>query len=104
DNIITVYQAGEADGVPFLAMPLLRGETLDKRQARAGGRLPMDEVVYIGRETARGLAAAHRRGLIHRDIKPSNIFLEARDESDEKEKVRQENLRTASGSLPDTNR
>src|SRR5439155_5551830 len=54
---------------------LLRGETLERRLQR-GGRLPAGEVVRIGREVARGLGAAHARGLIHRDIKPSNIWLE----------------------------
>jgi serine/threonine protein kinase len=78
ENIITIYQYGEHGGQPFLAMPLLRGEALDKRLARAGGPLPIDEVLRIGREIAAGLAEAHERGLIHRDIKPSNIFLESR--------------------------
>jgi hypothetical protein len=75
DNIVTIYQVGE-DRLPFLAMPLLRGETLQARIERAG-KLPPGEVLRIGRETARGLAAAHEHGLIHRDIKPSNLWLEA---------------------------
>jgi LSD1 subclass zinc finger protein len=77
DHIVTIHQADEDAGVPFIAMPLLKGETLSdtlKREAR----LPLADVLRIGRETAEGLAAAHERGLIHRDIKPSNIWLEAR--------------------------
>jgi serine/threonine protein kinase len=76
DHIVPVYQAGEDRGVPFLAMQLLRGETLEARLDRAAGPLPIDEVLRIGRELAEGLAAAHERGLIHRDIKPANVWLE----------------------------
>ncbi len=43
---------------------------------RRDSRLPMDEVLRIGREVAAGLAAAHKKGLLHRDIKPANIWLE----------------------------
>jgi serine/threonine protein kinase len=77
ENIVTVYQVGEDRGVPFLAMKLLQGETLEDCLGRVGGRLPPAEVMRIGRETAEGLAAAHARGLVHRDIKPANIWLEA---------------------------
>jgi formylglycine-generating enzyme required for sulfatase activity len=62
--------------VPFIAMPFLKGEALDRRLKR-DGKLPVAEAVRIARETAEGLAAAHERGLIHRDIKPANIWLEA---------------------------
>ena len=61
--------------MPFLAMQLLQGESLDDRLKREG-RLPLAEVLRIGRETAEGLAAAHEHGLIHRDIKPANMWLE----------------------------
>ncbi len=75
DHIVTIHQAGEADGIAYLAMELLEGETLEHRLKREP-RLPIAEAVRIGREIAEGLAAAHERGLIHRDIKPSNIWLE----------------------------
>jgi hypothetical protein len=75
DHIVPVYQVGEADGTPFLAMPLLAGETLEDRLAR--GPVPMAEQLTIARQVADGLAAAHAAGLIHRDIKPSNVWLEA---------------------------
>jgi serine/threonine protein kinase/phage FluMu protein Com len=77
EHIVTVYHVGEDRGVPFLAMKLLQGETLEERLNRSGGRLPPPEVLRIGREVAEGLAAAHAQGLIHRDIKPANIWLEA---------------------------
>ena len=62
--------------MPFLAMPFLQGEPLDERLKREG-RLPVAEVLRIGREIAEGLAAAHERGLIHRDIKPANVWLDS---------------------------
>jgi serine/threonine protein kinase len=76
DHIVPIYQVGEEEGVPFFAMPLLRGESLEDRLKR-DGRVPLTELLRIGRETAEGLAAAHERGLIHRDIKPANIWLES---------------------------
>jgi len=76
DNIVSVYQVDEYRSIPFLAMPLLKGETLAARLKREG-KLPVSEVARLGRETAEGLAAAHARLLIHRDVKPGNIWLEA---------------------------
>src|SRR5579871_2840998 len=76
EHIVTIYQVGEDRGIPFLAMKLLQGESLEARVGRSGGRLPLPEVLRIGREIAEGLAAAHDKGLIHRDIKPANIWLE----------------------------
>jgi hypothetical protein len=77
-NVVTLYQVGEDRGTPFLAMEFLEGETLEARLAREG-RLPLSEVLRIGREIAQGLAAAHERGLIHRDVKPANVWLETPD-------------------------
>jgi serine/threonine protein kinase len=76
EHIVTIYQVGEDRGIPFLAMKLLQGESLEARLSRCGGRLPLPEVLRIGREIAEGLAAAHAKGLVHRDIKPANIWLE----------------------------
>jgi serine/threonine protein kinase len=76
DHVVTVYQVGEDRGIPFLAMQLLEGETLEDRLRRESP-LPLRVVLRIGREIAEGLAAAHARGLVHRDIKPANIWLEA---------------------------
>src|SRR5260370_25800388 len=75
DHIVAIYHVGEDQGIPFLAMPLLRGESLEDRLGRCG-KLSLAEGLRIGRETALALEAAHERGLIHRDIKPSNLWLE----------------------------
>jgi serine/threonine protein kinase len=77
EHIVTVYQVGEDRGVPFLAMKLLHGETLEDRLSVTAGGLTPAEVLRIGREVAEGLAAAHAQGLVHRDIKPANVWLEA---------------------------
>jgi serine/threonine protein kinase len=81
DHIVTIHQVGEDRGVLYLAMPLLRGETLEDRlrHEHCGDKaapLPIAEVVRIGRQIAEGLAAAHAQGITHRDIKPANIWLE----------------------------
>ncbi len=76
DRVIHIYQVGEDRGVPYLAMPFLKGEPLDQRLKREEV-LPTSEVLRIGREIAEGLAAAHDKGLMHRDIKPANVWLEA---------------------------
>src|SRR5262249_39032557 len=75
DHIVTIYQVDRARGVPFLAMEFLKGEPLAERLEREA-KMPVAEVLRIGREIAQGLAAAHEHGLIHRDIKPANIWLE----------------------------
>lgn len=80
EHIITIYQVGLENDVPFLAMKFLYGESLEQRLQR-DGRLPYHEVLRIGREIALGLSAAHDRGLIHRDIKPANLWLETPPES-----------------------
>jgi serine/threonine protein kinase len=77
DHIVTIYQVGEDGGVPYLAMKLLQGETLEDRLSQIPGGLALSEVLRIGREVAEGLEAAHERSLVHRDIKPANIWLEA---------------------------
>jgi formylglycine-generating enzyme required for sulfatase activity/WD40 repeat protein/tetratricopeptide (TPR) repeat protein/tRNA A-37 threonylcarbamoyl transferase component Bud32 len=74
--ICPIYEVGEHDGIPFIAMPFLQGEPLDAHWQKSQ-RLPIEEVVRIGREVAEGLIAAHEAGLVHRDIKPSKIWLEA---------------------------
>lgn len=76
-NIVAIHQVGQDRGVPFIAMPFLKGESLDQRLKREK-KLSPAECVRIGRQVAGGLAAAHEHGLIHRDIKPGNIWLEAK--------------------------
>ncbi|HTU19181.1 MAG TPA: protein kinase [Gemmataceae bacterium] len=77
DHIVTIHQVGEDRGAPFLAMEFLEGEALEDRIKREG-KLPLAEVLRIGREIAEGLQAAHEHGLIHRDIKPANVWLEGK--------------------------
>src|ERR1700683_2188664 len=75
-NVCAIYDTGEQDGRPYLVMELLRGVTLKKYLADAGGHgLPVDEVVAFARQAAAALAAAHAEGIIHRDIKPANLFV-----------------------------
>jgi eukaryotic-like serine/threonine-protein kinase len=73
-NIVTIYDVGEADGFPYIAMELLDGIPLDQL-LRESGRMPLKDVVGIGRQIAGALDYAHGLGIIHRDIKPSNIML-----------------------------
>jgi serine/threonine protein kinase len=86
ENIVTIYQVGEDGGVPYIAMQLLRGESLEHRLKRVY-RLSLSESLAIARQTAEGLAAAHEHGLIHRDIKPANIWLERRAGGREQVKI-----------------
>ncbi len=72
--IVTVYDCGVEAGCAYLAMELLRGESLTSRLSRSG-RLSPEVAMEVGRQLASALAAAHDAGVIHRDLKPDNIFL-----------------------------
>jgi serine/threonine-protein kinase len=72
-NICTVYEVGETERGPFIAMAHYAGETLDRVLAR--GALSIDVAIDYAVQIARGLAAAHDRGIIHRDVKPANIIV-----------------------------
>jgi hypothetical protein len=73
ENVIDIH-AVEEQPIPYLVMEYIAGETLQQKLDRTGP-LEVAEVLGIGVQLARGLAAAHALGLIHRDIKPSNILL-----------------------------
>jgi hypothetical protein len=63
------------EGLPFLVMELLEGETVEARWERAGQRLELAEVLTIAAAMLDVLAAAHAKGVVHRDVKPENLFL-----------------------------
>ncbi len=72
-NICTLYDVGHENGMDYLVMEFLEGETLSERLAR--GPIPYDEVLRIAVQIASGLDLAHQRGLVHRDLKPGNVML-----------------------------
>ncbi len=74
-NVAAVHGLEQVDDTRFLVMQLAEGETLAARVA--GGALPVDEALPIGRQIAAGLAAAHDRGIVHRDLKPANVMVAA---------------------------
>ena len=72
-NIVAVYDVGSEDGVEYVVMELLEGETLGSKLA--AGPLPIRKALEIAIQIARGLAAAHQKDIIHRDLKPDNVFI-----------------------------
>lgn len=74
-NVATLYDFGEENGVDYLVMELISGETLQK--LIAAGPLPIQQVLSFGIQISRGLAAAHDLGVIHRDLKPGNLIVAA---------------------------
>jgi len=75
-NICTIYEVGEHEGVPFIAMELLTGETLKQRIGNHPLRL--DVLLDWAIQITDGIQAAHERGILHRDIKPANLFITPR--------------------------
>jgi serine/threonine protein kinase/tetratricopeptide (TPR) repeat protein len=72
-NILTIYDVGTDEGVPYLVMELLEGQSLAQH---VGGRpLPVPQVLDYALQMGQGLAAAHAKGIVHRDLKPDNVFV-----------------------------
>ncbi len=72
-NVVAVHDAGWHEGTPYIVTELLEGQTLADRLAQ--GPLPVRKVLECVSQAARGVAAAHERGVVHRDLKPANLFL-----------------------------
>ena len=72
-NILAIHDVGVQDGLTYAVTELLDGETL--RERLKAGALPTRKAIELGVQIARGLAAAHDKGLVHRDLKPENLFL-----------------------------
>jgi serine/threonine-protein kinase len=73
-NVVRVFDVGQDEGRPFMAMEYVEGETLAELVAR-GGPLPPSEVATLGVQVCAALSAAHAAGLVHRDVKPQNLLL-----------------------------
>ena len=74
-NLVSVIDAGEDEGRPYIVFEYVPGETL-KQRIQASGPLPVDEAVAYAIEIGRGLIAAHGRKLVHRDVKPQNVLID----------------------------
>jgi serine/threonine protein kinase/Tol biopolymer transport system component len=72
-NICTLFDVGEQEGIDFLVMEYVEGETLAGRLSR--GALPLDDLLAIGMQIGDALGKAHQKGIVHRDLKPGNVML-----------------------------
>jgi serine/threonine-protein kinase len=81
-HIATLHDVGRAEGVDFLVMELVEGETLAERLKR--GPLPIDQALIIAGQIADALDKAHRKGIVHRDLKPGNVMLTSEKHPDVK--------------------
>src|SRR5215469_15214576 len=72
-NICSLFDVGSQEGIDFLVMECIEGESLAQRLAR--GAQPFDQVLTLGTQIADALDKAHRRGVVHRDLKPGNIMV-----------------------------
>ncbi len=79
-HVVRIHDLGEIDGIKYLTMPFVEGETL-AQLLRKVGTLPLPRTIQIAQQIAHGLAAAHDKGVVHRDLKPENIMIEATSDS-----------------------
>ncbi len=80
-HVVQIFDHGVDDGVPYIAMELLEGESLAERLA-SQGKISLDETKRIVTHVCRAIAKAHDSGVVHRDLKPSNIFIVKNDDED----------------------
>ena len=113
-NIVTIYELGHLNGTHYIAMEMIRGETL--RALLSSGPLPYRKAIAIATEIADALAKAHETGLVHRDLKPENLMVaqdgnakildfglaKLRDHSLDPERPTQANLLTDPGTVMGT--
>ena len=74
-HVVRIHDIGEVDGIKYLTMPFIEGQTLAE-MLRVSGKLPVARALMMAKQVALGLAAAHDKGIIHRDLKPENIMIE----------------------------
>ena len=74
-HVVRIHDLGEIDGIKYLTMPLVEGDTLANLMRKIGP-MPLPRVIKIAQQVAQGLAAAHEKGVVHRDLKPENIMIE----------------------------
>ena len=74
-HVVRIHDIGDIDGVKYLTMPFIEGQTLADLLSR-NGKMPVPRALTIARQVASGLAAAHDKGVVHRDLKPENIMIE----------------------------
>ncbi len=77
-GVVPVFDVGEQDGLPFLVMEYIEGQTLADA-AKTGHRLTLERVCELGQQIAEALGYAHKHGVVHRDIKPANILLTSKE-------------------------
>lgn len=75
ENVLAIHAIDQWQGIPYFVMPLVRGESLERR-LKQNGPFDLIEILRIARQVAAGLDAAHQQGLVHRDIKPANVLME----------------------------
>jgi serine/threonine-protein kinase len=80
-HVVQTFDYGVHDGVPFIAMELLEGESLAQRLEKVGS-ISLEETAHILTQVGRAIARAHDAGIVHRDLKPDNIFLVRNDDEE----------------------